>query len=181
MQNTKRIVKDWLGGALLAAILCAGTVDAHAQNSLLAEASDTQLVATWQEFNEHCHGDQIAPLYNPACKAAGNVARRLYARKWTLANHDVWVSPDAVDTVNGAVLGSQVSLAQDLGIANIKLATVQYLRNHGVTDPQLIAIWNANAADYRDTAPGGWAVVSEIVGALARRHAGDPRYQLDNQ
>jgi hypothetical protein len=167
MQNTKRIVKDWLGAALLAAILCAGTVDAHAQ-------TDARLQQRWNAANEDCRG---APLNNPACDRRNAIMTQLSARGWTLANHDVWYSRRQL-----IVVANLVSYLNAPGPIDARMQyAVDQLYETQLLGPEFIAIWNANSATFRDGAPGGWAILSEIAGRISRHFADDPRYQLDNQ
>lgn len=173
----KRFLKDCLGAALLAGVLCYATTSAHAAQPV--KLTDAQVLRGWYNFNDHCTGDQIEPDVNPACNAREAATRMLEARGWSWANNDVWISPQ--DTRNVLTVVEIVQLKSDERLApEALLGTVaDYLGRNDTPSDAFIAVWNKYSATYRDQYPYGWAVVSETARAVSQMHPNDPRYSLN--
>jgi hypothetical protein len=159
-------LKGFLGGLALAAILALGTTCAHA-----APADNAKLLDQWAAHYDHCRGDQIEPLKNPECKAAGAIARMLYARSWFLSPQDVWYSTAQVDAVQDRVL----SLLPTDSVAGMH----KRLLADGVTDEAFVAIYNFNRERIQAMSPLAWAMMSELAHWLEVRNPNDPRFALD--
>lgn len=195
MQTTKRIVKDWLVAAALAAILCAGTINAHAQNHVapgnhvqpvphrqigapITGLTDAQVLAHWDAVTASC---RAMPPDNPACLTRDDYYRQLVEHGWTLANHDVWYSSYQITVVAGTASGLQQIQSHLKPQINLLTYARTFMTENGMTDAAFIAIWNDKRGEVQAQAPFAWAILSEIAGIISREHPNDPRYALDSE
>lgn len=170
-------LKDWIGAALLAAAICAGTI---ASNEARAQAAAPTLLDGWTNAQYQCAS---APLVgartNPACMRRDAFAKSLTATGWTQAEHDVWISQADVGNVQYMVM--QLDERRNLREIPVMLEAfaANYLRQLGTPPERLVAVWRLQSAEYRDRWPYGWAVMSELVDRVSAAHRGDPRFAMD--
>jgi hypothetical protein len=149
-----------------------------------AVTSASAYIAQWQKENDGCRGAQIEPSKNPACKRAGQIANKLYAQGWSLANHDVWYSHAQYDDFVEVLAQSQMDIPAALATQSVyTMIPTAYQRLHArMPDDVMFAIWNNNEQAFRQIAPGGSAIMQQMLQQVSRYHGGhDPRFYIDGQ
>lgn len=141
------------------------------------------IVSEWNNANTACAGAQIAPEKNPACKKRDRVARVLDRAGWRQANHGVWYSHQQFNAFTDALLQAQSDIAPALQTGSVyTLVPSAYQRlSRVMNDDQIFAIWNTYSATFKQNAPGGSAIMRQMLQEVERKHrlSNDPRYYID--
>lgn len=168
----KRQLGAIVGGAVLALVIVLAARDAH------ADPAATQLIAAFDRVNNACLG---APLradgkYAPACAARDRAARALERAGYERSRHDVWFRSADMRTLYAL---TRVATADARRPEDAPRGLRALVRLAGLSDVELLAIWQQHAPEFRDADPTAWAVASELMGQISASHPNDPRFMLD--
>ena len=168
----KRQLGAIVGGAVLALVIVLAARDAH------ADPAATQLIAAFDRVNDACLG---APTlangkYAPACRERDRAARALERAGYERSRHDVWFRSADMRTLYALtrVAAADARRPEDAPRGLRALARVA-----GLSDVELLAIWQQHAPEFRDADPTAWAVASELMRQISAAHPNDPRFMLD--
>lgn len=168
----KRQLGAIVGGAVLALVIVLAARDAH------ADPAATQLIAAFDRVNDACLS---APLradgkYAPACVERDRAARALERAGYERSRHDVWFRTADMRTLYAL---TRVATADARRPEDAPRGLRALTRTAGLTDVELLAIWQQHAPEFRDADPTAWAVASELMVQIAAVHPHDPRFMLD--
>jgi hypothetical protein len=151
---------------------------------LYSTAPQAQTVAQWQAANEQCRGSTRG-IADPACKRAGAIARALYAKDMRLGQHEVWYTHDQYTAFAVALNQAQRDIAPALATQSVyTLIPTAYQRlRAAMPDDVMFAIWNDFGDSFRQIAPGGSAIMLQMLQQVSNQHASsnDVRYFIDGQ
>lgn len=168
----KRQIGAIVGGAVLALVIALAARDAH------ADPATVQLIAAFDRVNDACLG---APLradgkYAPACVERDRAARALGRAGYERSRHDVWFRSADMRTLYAL---TRVATADARRPEDAPRGLRALVRLAGLSDVELLAIWQQHAPEFRDTDPAAWAVASELIGRISAAHPNDPRFVAD--
>jgi len=172
--RTKNIVGVWFLAGVAAILIAIIPTCGHAAS-----------IAEWERQNDHCHGDQIMPDENPACKKVVREQAALLREGYVLEDHEVWVSREQFQAWRMTFLTYGYQAQRNLpDLMSIMPVMIQSMAR-AVPLPQLFAIWNdPDMREWaRNTSPAGWAMMSEGMRqvALSKAQTYDPRFTLSGQ
>lgn len=167
----KRQIGAFVGGAILALVIVLAARDAHA-------GGVPQLLAQFDVVSDACLSAPLtaAGKYSPKCVERDRIARALERAGYERSRHDVWFRSADVRTLYAL---TRVATADARRPEDAPRGLRALARLAGLTDAELLAIWQRHAPEFRDADSTTWAVASELMNRLSAAHPNDPRFMLD--
>ena len=169
----KRQIGAFVGGAILALVIVLAARDAH------ADPAAAQLIAAFGRVNDACLSAPTLRAdgkYAPACRERDRVARALERAGYERSRHDVWFRSADMRTLYAL---TRVATADARRPEDAPRGLRALARLAGLSDVELLAIWQQHAPGLRDGDPAAWAVASGLMGRISAAHPNDPRFMPD--